>query len=117
VQYALLFHTTENALDARAPSEREAWFAEMIAWRKELEAAGVFRASLRLADRAATTCVRRDGPALLVTDGPFADTKEYLGGFTLLDCPDLDAALAWARRCPVVAIGTVEVRPQHPASG
>lgn len=116
MKYALLFHSPENTLETRTPSEREAWFAEMRAWMQELERAGVFRVGLRLASASSGTCVRGDGAGLLVTDGPFADTKEYLGGFVLVECDDLDAALAWARRCPIVRIGTVEVRPQHPAS-
>jgi len=86
----------------------------MNTWRKSLADAGVLRGGLRLAPSATATSVRRDGDELLVTDGPFAETKEILGGFMLIDCADLDAALAWARRCPIAKIGTVEVRPEHP---
>jgi hypothetical protein len=113
MQYALLFYTTET-FDSLPPAERQDWLAQMAAWRKTLSDAGVLRGALRLAPSATATSVRRDGDELLVTDGPFAETKEILAGFMLVDCPDLDAALAWARRCPISRIGTVEVRPEHP---
>jgi len=113
MQYALLFYTTET-FDSLPSAERQDWLAQMNAWRQSLADAGVLRGGLRLAPSATATSVRRDGDELLVTDGPFAETKEILGGFMLLECADLDAALAWARRCPISKIGTVEVRPEHP---
>src|SRR5262245_38577875 len=85
-------------------------------WRNELADAGVLRGGLRLAPSATATSVRRNGDEVLITDGPFAETKEMLGGFLLIDCTDLDAALGWAQRCPISRIGTVEVRPEHPDS-
>ena len=114
MQYALLFYTTEHDFAAMEPAARKAWLDEMAAWRKSLAEAGVLRGGLRLAPSATATSVRRDGGEVLVTDGPFAETKEILGGFTLIDCADLDAALGWARRCPISSAGTVEVRPEHP---
>ena len=113
MQYALLFYTTET-FDSLPPSERQDWLAQMNTWRKSLADAGVLRGGLRLAPSATATSVRRDGDELLVTDGPFAETKEILGGFMLLECADLDAALVWARRCQISKIGTVEVRPERP---
>ncbi len=116
MQYALLFYTTET-FDSRPPlppAEQQDWFAQMIAWRQSLADAGVLRGGLRLAPSATATSVRRDGGEVLVTDGPFAETKEILAGFILIDCADLDAALGWAQRCPIARIGTVEVRPEHP---
>jgi hypothetical protein len=105
MQYALLFYNPPHTL-IPAP-EREAVLAEMLAemgaWREELQRAGVFRTGLRLAPVDAATSLRREGGDVLVTDGPFA-------------CADLDEALAWARRCPIVRIGTVEVRPEFGAS-
>ena len=110
--YALLFYNPPDTLEQLAPAQREAWLAQMGAWRDELQRAGVFRSGLRLApaDRAHSLRVR-DG-AVLVHDGPFAETKEILAGLVAIECADLDAALAWARRCPVVHGGTVEVRPE-----
>lgn len=113
MQYALLFYTTET-FDSLPPAERQDWLAQMVAWRKSLADAGVLRGGLRLAPSATATSVRRDGGEVLVTDGPFAETKEILAGFMLIDCSDLDAALTWAQRCPISRIGTVEVRPEHP---
>jgi len=117
MQYALLFY---NPPATEIPAaQRESVIAEMLrdmaVWRGELERAGVFRASLRLAPVDAATSLRREGGEVLVTDGPFAETKEILAGFTLLECTDLDEALRWARRCPLVRIGTIEVRPEYGA--
>ena len=112
MQYALLFYQTEDPLAQKPQSERDAWFADMRAWRTELEQAGAFRASLRLASPTSAMSLRKDGTQVLLTDGPFAETKEFLGGFIAIECPDLDAALAWGRRCPITRIGTIEVRPE-----
>ena len=72
---------------------------------------GAYVASNRLAPTSAASTVRvRDGEEV-VTDGPFAETKEQLGGYYLIDVADLDAALAWAARCPGASHGVVEVRP------
>jgi hypothetical protein len=114
VQYALLFY---NPPHTQIPeTERESTIAQMLAemraWHEELVRAGVFRTMLRLAPVDAATSLRGEGAGLLVTDGPFAETKEILGGLAVLECADLDEALAWARRCPLVRVGTVEVRPE-----
>jgi len=115
MQYALLFYTPETFSEL-PPEVRSDRLAQMGAWMKSLADAGVLRGGLRLAPAEAATSVRHDGDEVLITDGPFAETKEILGGFTLIDVSDLDAALAWARRCPLSRSGTVEVRPQHPDS-
>src|SRR5262245_50269427 len=113
MQYALLFYTPENFSEL-PPAVRQDRLAQMRAWMKSLTDAGVMRGGLRLAPVAAATSVRHDGNEALITDGPFAETKEMLGGFTLIEVPDLDAALDWAKRCPLSRAGTVEVRPEHP---
>ena len=114
MQYALLFYNPPLA--ALPVSQREARVAEMLeemrVWHAELERAGVFRTMLRLAPVEAATSLRREGDGVLLTDGPFAETKEILGGLAVLECADLDEALAWAKRCPLARIGTVEVRPE-----
>lgn len=72
---------------------------------------GVLLGADPLHDVSTATTVRvRDGSAL-VTDGPYAETAEQLGGYFILDCPDLDSALAYAARCPMAAAGSIEVRP------
>ncbi|HYB12461.1 MAG TPA: YciI family protein [Myxococcota bacterium] len=118
MQYALLFYSPP--IESTPASERElkltGLFADMLAWRKELEGAGVFRTSLRLAPVHTATSLRRNGKDVLVTDGPFAETKENLGGLIVIECADLDDALRWAKRCPILQIGTVEVRPEFAAS-
>jgi len=118
MQYALLFY---NPPHTQLPeSDREATIAKMLAemgaWREELQRAGVFRTGLRLAPVDTATALRSQGGDVLVTDGPFAETKEILAGLVVLECADLDEALAWARRCPIVRAGTVEVRPEWSAS-
>ena len=120
MQYALLFY---NPPHTRIPeSERETTLAQMLGemrtWHEELTRAGVYRTMLRLAPVDAATSLRGEGGKLLVSDGPFAETKEILGGIAMLECADLDEALRWARRCPLVRAGTVEVRPEWgPTSG
>jgi hypothetical protein len=113
MQYALLFYNPPIS-EIPAP-QRDAVVAELLkemgVWIDEMQRAGVFRATLRLASVDAATSLRRQGGEVLVSDGPFAETKEILGGFVLLECADLDAALEHAKRCPLLRIGTVEVRP------
>jgi hypothetical protein len=87
--------------------------AEMKVWHElneELRTSGQYLAASGLKVDAATT-VRKTGDEVTVTDGPFAETKEILGGYYLIDVPDLDAALGWAAKMPNIAYGTVEVRP------
>jgi hypothetical protein len=120
VQYALLFYSPPAS--ELPPDRRERILADMLAemraWIADLQKAGVFRTTMRLAGVEAATSLRQDGAAVRVTDGPFAETKEILGGLAVLECADRDEAVAWARRCPLVRIGTVEVRPEWPvASG
>ncbi|MEX0972032.1 MAG: YciI family protein [Solirubrobacterales bacterium] len=93
-----------------SPDEMKAMYEEMNAYNKELEEAGamVYGAGLDRSDTATT--VRFDGERREVTDGPFAETKEWLAGFWVIECTDLDEALAWAKRVPMRE-GKVEVRP------
>jgi hypothetical protein len=112
MEYALLFYMDEAHLPERMdPAELEAFAAGMAAVREELERAGAFRGAQRLMSvDTATTQRVRDGK-VLTTDGPFAETKERLGGFFVVECADLEEALAWAARLPVAHHGSVEVRP------
>ncbi len=118
MQYALLFYNPP--LSQLPEPQRVSVVAEMLeemrVWLGELERAGVFRSTLRLAPTESATSLRRDGAELIVSDGPFAETKEILGGLAILDCADLDQALAFAKRCPLAKIGTVEVRPEFAAA-
>ena len=77
----------------------------------ELNAAGVEWSGARLQSASAATTVRTEGTAQTLHDGPFAETKEEVGGYYLVDVPDLDAAIAWAKKIPMPGLGSVEVRP------
>jgi hypothetical protein len=77
----------------------------------EMRAAGAWVFSNGLLPPSSSTVLRPDGDDVLVTDGPFAEGKEHLGGFTIVDVPDLDAALAWGKRLAVAATLPIEVRP------
>jgi hypothetical protein len=108
MKYMLLIYTDENVW---TDSEREACFAESIQLTQTLHANGQYLAASPLHPVAAATSVRvRDGKRL-VTDGPFAETREQLGGYFLVDARDLDEALDIAGRIPGARKGTVEVRP------
>jgi len=111
MQYLLLIYGDESGRDPATEEERS---AELVRWRlvtEEMKAAGVLLGGEALMPVATATTVRvRDGQAL-TTDGPFAETKEQLGGFYFLECADADEALAWARKLPNVSYGSVEVRP------
>jgi hypothetical protein len=94
-----------------SPEEAQAEMPRWFEYTQQLQDSGLMLAgeALQGADTATTVRVR-DGETL-VTDGPFAETKELLGGFYMLDAPDLDTALEWAAKMPNIAYGTVEVRP------
>lgn len=111
MQYMLLIYGGEGAMDNATPQEREAEMGKWFAYTNDLRTAGVMVAGDALQATTSATSVRvRDGKTL-TTDGPFAETKEALGGYYLLDTPSLDEALAWAAKCPGAFYGTIEVRP------
>jgi hypothetical protein len=108
MKYILLIYTDEKAW---AEGEREKCYVESTQLIQELHAKGQYRGAAPLYPVAAATSVRvRDGKRL-VTDGPFAETHEQLGGFFLIEASDLDEAIAIAGRIPGARKGTVEVRP------
>src|SRR5579863_6517820 len=108
VKYALLIYSPTEAREYDAPRpETEANIASYV---RALRGAGVFLAAEQLTHADTATSVRVRGEDRLLTDGPFMETKEHLLGFVLIDVPDLDGALDWARRMPVHDGQTVEVR-------
>jgi hypothetical protein len=111
MQYSL-FVISQEAAEAGVDEETLAWGrAAFDAYAKSLDAAGVLVSADILQPVEASTVVSvRDG-ALQVQDGPFADTKEKLNGTFVLEVPDLDAAIAWAEKCPGAQYGAVEIRP------
>ena len=111
MKYALLIYADEKAWASVPHDEQHAIHEEYDKFANELVERGVMRGGDELADSPAATTVRvRDGQQL-VTDGPFAETKEQLGGYYLLDVPDLDAAIKAAGMCPGIRLGTIELRP------
>jgi hypothetical protein len=111
MRYSLLLNYSE-AGGAQVSAEVMAeWQAAFDAYANSLDAAGVLLSADVLQPTAASTTVTARGGSLQVQDGPFADTKEQLGGVFLIDVPDLDAALAWAEKCPATQWGTIEIRP------
>lgn len=104
----LLIYGDENAL---SQSELEACYGESTQLAHQLHAAGQFIAASPLQKTSSATSVRVREGKRFVTDGPFAETREQLGGFFMIEAKDLDEALAIAERIPMAKRGTVEVRP------
>lgn len=114
MKYMLLIYMDENAL---SETEREHCYVESAQLAQELNAKGQYLATAPLHPVATATSVRvRDGKSLVI-DGPFAETREQLGGFFLIDAPDLDAAIAIATQIPGARVGTVEIRPVIEVAG
>ncbi len=112
-KYLLLIYQDEATLPA-TPEAFAAMAEEYGAYTNAIAAQGILRAGEALEPTPAATSLRvRDGRTL-VTDGPFAETKEALGGFYMVECDDLDTALAAAAGIPGARVGTVEVRPIVP---
>lgn len=111
MQYLLSVYTDESAWTRMTPAEQQQGIAAYMAYTQALTNAGIFKGSNRLQPVANSTTVRVVNGKTQVLDGPYADSKEQLGGYFVIDVPDLDAALSWAARCPGASHGTVEVRP------
>jgi hypothetical protein len=107
MRYMLLIYGDETGMARATPEQTTQMIGAYRAFTEALDKAGVRVASDRLQAIANATTVRGSG----VHDGPFAETKEQLGGYYLIEAPDLDAALAWAKKCPGSINGSVEVRP------
>ena len=108
MKYMLLIYLDEQAL---SESEREQCYRDSTELAHDLEVAGQYLAASPLQPSTTATSVRVRGGKRLVTDGPFAETKEQLGGYFLIDASDRDEAIAIAGRIPMARRGTVEVRP------
>jgi hypothetical protein len=111
MRYALLICTDESAMAAASADESSAMLAQYGAFGEEMTKRGVLQGGERLRPTTdATTVQVRDGE-VLTADGPFAETKEQIGGFFLVDCKDLDQAIDVASKIPGAQHGTIEVRP------
>jgi hypothetical protein len=112
MRYLLLIYGEQSTYNQMSEAEMQADMQRWFDYTNELEQAGVSQsgAALQPADTATSVRPGDDGEPL-VTDGPFAETREQLGGYYLLDVPDLDEAIKWAKKCPGVDYGTIELRP------
>ncbi len=111
MQFMLFAWTREGYFQALAPAEQQAAAGAYTAYGETQRKENVLVSSNRLRPSGETTQVTIEGGKTRVLNGPYAETKEQLGGYFLIDVPDLDAAISWAARCPAASHGSVEVRP------
>ena len=114
MQYILMLYTEEAGWFRLTKTEQEQGMAAYLAFNEALTKAGVLTGVNRLQSTSNATTVRIANGKSQVLNGPYADSKEQLGGYYVIDVPDLDAALSWAARCPAANHGIVEVRPLWP---
>jgi len=110
MQYLLALYADESAWPKMTPEQQQQGYAAYMAYTEALKTAGVHVGSQRLRPSSTATTLRTTNGKTQVLDGPYAESKEQLAGYFLIDVPDLDAALSWAGRCPAVQHGIVEVR-------
>ena len=113
MQYMILIYGEEKAFAQMAndPQAQAQMYAAYGRYGADMREAGVLRGGAELKPTLSATTVRVRNGKTLSTDGPFAETKEQLGGYYLIDVPDLDKAVHWAARCPAAQGGSIEVRP------
>src|SRR3954471_11317733 len=111
MRYALLICTDETAMDAASPEEAQASMAGYMEWGEEMGRRGLLQGGERLRPTTDATTVQVRDAKVLTSDGPFAETKEQIGGFYLVDCKDLDEAIEIASKIPAASTGSIEVRP------
>ena len=111
MKYLLLIYANESGIQSASKEQAGQMLAAYGAYTEATKKAGVHVDSNRLRPASAGTTVRVRNGKTEVLDGPYAETKEQLGGYYMIDVPDLDAALSWAARCPGASHGTMEVRP------
>ena len=111
MRYMFLIYGSESAVAAMTPEQMQESVAKNMAVVEDATARGVLAGVGALQPVVTATTVRPSDGELLTTDGPFAETKEQLGGYYILDCKDLDEAMVWAARMPVCGGGCVEIRP------
>jgi hypothetical protein len=111
MQYLLMLYSDEAGWSKLTKSQQEQGVAAYSAYTEALKKAGVWKGSNRLQPISVATTVRVTDGKSQVLDGPYIDSKEQLGGYYLIDVPDLDSAISWASRCPGASHGVIEVRP------
>lgn len=111
MRYILMDYVNESGWPALTRAEQEHWLGAYKAYMEAMTKAGVLKSSSGLQPTASATTVRVANGKTQVLDGPYADSKEQLGGFHIIEVADLDAAISWAARSPTALHGVVEVRP------
>lgn len=111
MRYALLICTDESADLAFSPAEGEAMMGEYMKFGEDMTKRGVLQGGERLHPTTDATTVQVRNNEVVTSDGPFAETKEQIGGFYIVDCKDLDEAIEIAAKIPGARLGTIEVRP------
>lgn len=114
MEYMILIYADERAWAGLDEAQLKAAYGEYTNYTQDLIKAGVLKGGSELKPVSTATTVRVRGGKVLTTDGPFAETKEQLGGYYLIDVADLDQAVRWASKCPGAKHGTCEVRPLNP---
>ena len=113
MHYMILIYGNEKGFATLAadPAAQRAIYAAYNEYGSAMRTAGVLRGGAELKPTHSATTVRVQNGKTLTTDGPFAETREQLGGYYLIDVPDLDQAVQWAARCPAAQGGSIEIRP------
>ena len=111
MQYILMDYVNDAGWPQLTKAEQKHWLGAYMAYVEAMTNAGVLRSGNGLQPASSATTVRVANGKTQVLDGPYADSKEQLGGFHIIDVADLDAAISWAARCPTALHGVVEVRP------
>ena len=111
MKYLFLLYAPDRPLPEPGDAEYAAWVERWGAATGAMASAGVLLDCAPLQPPSASTTLRVRGGEVLLTDGPAAEIKEHFGGFTLVDCADLDEALKWAATLPVATEGSIEIRP------
>jgi hypothetical protein len=119
MKYMLLLYGDESAREGMSEEDAKAQLSRWSAYSDELVKAGAFVSGEGLQPSATSTTVRFERGERILSDGPFAETKEQLGGFYVIECRELDEALAWAAKLPSAETGHTEIRPviDYQASG
>ncbi len=111
MEYLLLIYSNEKGWESMSKAELDAVYGEYMAFTEAIKKSGNYKGGNPLQPTTTATTVRVTGGKTLTTDGPFAETKEQLGGYYLVDAKDLDEAIALAARIPSARMGSIEVRP------
>ena len=111
MEYLLMLYAEEAGWSNLTKAQQQEGVAAYAAYTEALKKAGIYKGSNRLQPVSSATTVRVTNGKSQVLDGPYVESKEQIGGFYLIDVPDLDSAISWAARCPGASHGVVEVRP------